>query len=252
MTVPSTRTFPSRARIAAVARVRIIRVLRMRLGTAALLITLAPWLLVNGVTLYARLSALAQFTLAGLTVLAAGAVADDVESGEYAILLTHGASPMEVLAGAAVASFALGVILIGLQLPIAMRGVDVAHTMPVLHCIAWLTALLASWLAMMLFFATILEGKANAIAMIAVLIVVPVGLSSGLLERIPAAPAAVVRGVLQVMPRLDHVNEMFRAVLYRSPVSPLAPIVLLASPIVYFALAALRLNRLESAGRLTQ
>ena len=251
-TLSPPRDFPRLSCVFAIARIRIKRVLRTRLGFAALLVAGAPWLLVEGSTLFARLSALAEFSVIGLTVLAAGAIADDIDSGEYAILLTHGVSAIEAIAAGAIGSLALGVVIVALQLPIALHGVAAWHLTTLLLCMFWLAALLAGWLGVMLLLATILSGKANAVAMVGLLIAVPIGLGSGLLERIPPAPAAVVRSALQVVPQLNHVNLMFRGVIYRSPASPLAAVVLLTSPIVWFTLAALRLKRVEGAGRLTQ
>ena len=249
---PTSRALPRLSCVVAIARIRIKRVLRTGLGAAAVLITVAPWLLVEGATLFARLSALAEFSVVGLTVLGAGAIADDIDSGEYAILLTHGVTALEAIAGGAIASLALGLVTVAVQLPIALHGVVAWQLTTLLLCLFWLAALLAGWLGIMLLFATILSGKANSVAMVGLLIAVPVGLGSGLLERVPPAPAAVVRSALQAMPQLNHVNVMFRSVIYRSPASRLATVVLLTAPIVWFTLAALRLNRIEGAGRLTQ
>ena len=246
------RDLPRLSCVVAIARIRITRVLRTGLGVAALIIAGAPWLLVEGTTLFARLSALAEFSVVGLTVLAAGAIADDIDSGEYAILLTHGVSAIEAIAGGAIGSSALGLVIVALQLPIALRGVVTWQLSTMLLCMFWLAALLAGWVGIMLLFATMLSGKANAVAMVGLLIAVPVGLGSGLLERFPPVPAAVVRSALQAIPQINYVNAMFRAVIYRSPAPPLATVVLLTSPMVWFTLAALRLNRIEAAGRLTQ
>ncbi len=246
------RDVPRLSCVVAIARIRFKRVLRTGLGVAALLIAAVPWLLVEGTTLFARMSALAEFSVVSLTVLAAGAIADDIDSGEYAILLTHGVSAIEAIAGGAIGTLALGVAIVALQLPIALHGVVTWQLTTMLLCMFWLAALLAGWLGVMLLFATMLSGKANAVAMVGLLIAVPVALGSGLLERIPPAPAAVLRSALQAMPQLNHVNAMFRGVIYRSPASPLAAVVLLTSPIVWFTFAAVRLHRIEGAGRLTQ
>ena len=253
MTAP--RALPrtiSLTRVAAIARVRIIRVIRSRLAIVALLIVLPPWMLVDGGTLLARMSALAEFSVAGLTVVAAGALADDLDNGEYAIAVTHATGPVELLAGYAAASFLLVAALVALQLPIALAGPGWTQVGPALLCIAWLAALLAGWLGLMLLLATWLEGKANALAMAALFVIVPVALTSGFLDRLPAAPAAIVRSALQLAPQLNHVNAIFRALLYRSSPPALAPVIVLVSPIVYFAFALLRLYRIEPAGRLTQ
>jgi len=245
------RSIISIARIAAIARLRLRRVLRTRILLAALVLALLPWAVVNGASLVARLSALATFTVAGLTALAAGAVGDDLESGEYAIVMTHGATPVEVLGGQAATGLGVTAILVALQLPIALSGTVIPHVVPLLVCVAWLVALLAGWLALMLLLATFLEGKANAVAMIA-LFFVPLLLGAELLDHLPRFAAVIVRAALQLLPQIDHATGMFRAILLRAPTPRIAPFVLVASPFIYFALASVRLQRLEPAGRLTQ
>ena len=228
------------------------RVIRTRLLPAALVLALAPWLLVEGGTLAGRLASLAMFTLVGLTVIGAGAIAEDLDSGEYAIAITHDASPMELLTGQAWASLALAGVLVALQLPIALRGIPSAsNVVPLLLCIAWLAALLAGWLALMLLVATVLEGRANAVAMIVVLFL-PIALNATVLDRLPRLPAVIIASVVQSLPQPSYATTMFRALLYRSPTPGMAPVVLLASPFIYFMLASIRLRRLEPAGRLTQ
>lgn len=247
---PSLRTI-SLTRIAAIAGVRVRRVIRTRIALAALVFALLPWGAVAGHALVARLSALAEFSVVGLTVLAAGAIGDDIATGEHAIVMTHDSSPIEMLAGQAAASLGLAAMVVALQLPIALAGVPIPHVVPLLLCMAWLAALLASWLALMLLFATLIDGKGNAIAMIGVLFL-PVSVDLGLLERLPSAPAAAIRNALQLLPQVGHATAMFRVVLDRSPTSIAAPLVLLVSPFFYFAWASYRLYRLEPAGRLTQ
>lgn len=241
----------SLTRIAAIAGVRVRRVVRTRIALAALLFALLPWGAVAGHALITRLAALAEFSVVGLTVLAAGAIGDDISTGEHAIVMTHDSSPLEMLAGQAAASLGLAAIVVALQLPIALAGVAIPNVLPLLLCMAWLAALLAGWLALMLLFATFVDGKGNAIAMIAVLFV-PFAVDAGLLERLPPAPAAAVRNALQLLPQVGHATAMFRAVLDRSPTTIATPFVLLASPFIYFAWASYRLYRLEPAGRLTQ
>ena len=240
----------SLSRIGALARVRARRVLRTRLGLAALVFALLPWAVVNGHTLLTRLSSLAEFSLAGLTLLGAGALGDDLDSGEYAIAITHDVSPIEMLAGQTAASLALGAVLVGLQLPIALAGVAIPSVVPLLLCMVWLAALLAGWLALMLLLATFLDGKANAVAMLGVLFL-PI-LDATLIERLPHAPAVAIRNTLQMLPQISHVTAMFGVLLNRSPGTTVAPLVLILSPLFYFAWASFRLYRLEPAGRLTQ
>jgi len=251
-----TRRDPLRApaaatRIAAIALLRLHRAFRTRIVLAAFTLALGPWVLVDSSSLIGRLSALASFTVVGLTALAAGAIADDLDSGEYAIIVTHDASPLDVLGGQAAASIALTALLVACQLPFVLHGVVVPRLAPLLLCMAWLAALLSGWLALMLLLATFLEGKANAVAMIAVLML-PVAVAAGLLDRMPPALAASIRNALQLLPQPTQATTMFRAVLYRAPAPAITPWVLIASPFFYFALASVRLHRLQPAGRLTQ
>ena len=247
----ATRPAPSLTRIAALARLRLRRVVRTRLALVALVLALLPWAIVESSSLIARLSALATFTVVGLTALGAGAIADDLESGEYAIVVTHGASPLEVLGGQAAATLMLTAALVGIQLPIAFNGTAIPAIAPLFLCTIWLAAFLAGWLALMLLLATLLEGKANAVAMIAVLFL-PLALGAGVLDRLPHLPATVIRGALQLLPQVDQATAMFRASLGRATAPAPTPFVLLASPLLYFALASVRLHRIQPAGRLTQ
>lgn len=249
--VPATRATVSLTRVAAVARLRLRRVVRTRLVFVALLLALLPWAIVDGSSLLARLSALTSFTVVGLTALAAGAIADDLDSGEYAIAVTHDATPIEVLGGQAAATLALTAALVAMQLPIAFKGTAIPAIAPLLLCMAWLGAFLAGWLALMLLLATLLEGKANAVAMIPVLLL-PLVLGAGGVDRLPHLAAMIIRGVLQLLPQVEQVTAMFRAMLGRSSAPVATPFVLLASPFLYFALASVRLHRIQPAGRLTQ
>lgn len=241
----------SLARIAALARLRLRRVVRTRLVLVALVLSLLPWAIVESSSLIARLSALASFTVVGLTALAAGAIADDLDSGEYAIVMTHAATPLEVLGGQAAATLALTAALVAIQLPIVFSGTAIPAFAQLLACVAWLAAFLAGWLALMLLLATVLDGKGNAVAMIAVLFL-PLALGPGVLDRLPHLAAVIIRGALELLPQVDQVSAMFRATLGRSPAPATAPFVLLASPVIYFALASIRLRRIQPAGRLTQ
>lgn len=251
MTTPHFSRTLSTKRIAAIALLRVRNVARTRILLTALVLALLPWAVVENTALISRLSALMTFTVAALTALAAGAIADDLDNGEYAIVVTHGTRPLEVLLGQAVAALGLTAVLLALQLPILLHGTVVPNVAAFLLCIASLSALLLGWLALMLFLATVLEGKANAVAMIAVLIL-PLALGPGVLDRIPRLPAAIVRAVLQLLPQVDHVTATFRTFLYRAPVPSTTSFALVFLPFFYFALAAIRLNRLQPAGRLTQ
>ncbi|HWE43605.1 MAG TPA: hypothetical protein VG432_13935 [Gemmatimonadaceae bacterium] len=248
---PAMRPAVSLTRIAAVARLRLRRVVRTRLVLVALVLALLPWAIVESSSLIARLAALTSFTVVGLTALAAGAIADDLDSGEYAIATAHDVRPIEVLGGQAAAALGLAAALVAIQLPIAFDGSAIPAIAPLLLCMGWLAAFLAGWLALMLLLATLLDGKGNAVAMIPVLFL-PLALGAGVLDRLPHLPAMLVRGVVQLLPQVDQATAMFRVALNRSPAPAAAPFVLLASPFLYFALASIRLRRIEPAGRLTQ
>ena len=242
----------SATRAVALARVRVQRVVRTRLALAALVLALLPWLLVDSDALIARISSLAEFTLVGLTVIAAGALSDDIDSGEYAIAVSHECSPLDVLAGQTIASLGLTAILVLLQLPVAIAHAAIAQTVPLLLSLGWLAALLIGWIGLMLLLATFLDGKANAVAMAGVMASVPLLLRGGLLDGLPPGLASIARDILGFVPQLEHANAMFRWLLGGHPPPSIVPLLLLVSPIIFFALASLRLHRLEPAGRLTQ
>ncbi len=242
---------PSLTRINAIAGLRLRRIVRTRLALAAIVLVMLPWALVDSTSLLARLASLAEFTLVGATALGAGALGDDIDSGEYAILVTHDATPVEVLAGQVVASLAGVGVLVAMQLPIAVAGIPTLPVLPLLACLGWLVALVAGWIALMLLLATAIEGKGNALAMIAVILLPPM-LASGLLDSLPAAAVGFIRAPLQLLPQPSHATAMFGSAMGQGRTSALPPIVLLTSPFLYFALASLRLRRIEPAGRLTQ
>jgi ABC-type transport system involved in multi-copper enzyme maturation permease subunit len=246
------RNLTSWSRIGAIALTRLRRVIRTRIAVAAVILTLLPWLLVDSSALITRLASLAEFALVGMTVAAAGVIADDLDDGEYAVVTAHDASPIDVLAGQAAASLAVAGVLLVLQLPIALSGTSVPSVAGLLLCIAWLGAVLVGWLGLELFLGTVLEGKANAIAMIAMLALVPLLLGPGILDRAPAAIASLMRAALECLPQAAHATAVFRAVLDHRVVSARPIVAVLVSPFIYFTLAAIRLIRLEPAGRLSQ
>jgi hypothetical protein len=249
--LPARRHFSS-TRAFAIARVRVHRVLRSRLALAAGVLALLPWLLVDSDALVARMSSLAEFTLVGLTVLGAGALSDDIDSGEYAVAVSHECSPLDVLAGQSIAAIGSTTVLVALQLPLAFTHTTIGQFSPLVLSFAWLAALLAGWIGLMLLLATFLEGKSNAVAMGGVMAIVPLLLRGGVLEHLPPSIASFLRAVLQLVPQLAHVTAMFRALLGGTAQPNAAPLILLVSPIIFFALASVRLYRLEPAGRLTQ
>ena len=241
----------SLTRIRAVAAVRLRRLARTRRMILAALMVFLPWLLVDQTLLVARLGALTEFTVVGLTVLGAGALAEDLEGGQFAIALTHDCAPIEILAGEAAATLLLTLLLVAAQLPIALGSATVAHVGALLLCLVWLAALLAGWLSLMLLAATVFGSVGNAVAMIPLLTVVPILEGSTILDRLPAAVGVVARFCIQLFPTPHHAARVYESLLVGATPPRLAPIVLLVAPVVYFTLAALRLSRLEPAARLT-
>ena len=241
----------SAARVRAIATTRIRRVVRTRVALAAALFALLPWAIVDTPTLAGRLSALAEFSVVGLTMLAAGSIGDDLDSGEFAIAISHDVSPLEILAGNSAASLLLSSILVAIQLPLLCMGVATPDAAIIVGAVLALLALLAGWLAVMLLLGTFLEGKGNAIAMIAVLFL-PVVVQLGVLARLPPRMSSIAEQALRVLPQVDQVTAVVRALIDRSLVPSLDLTVLIASPFIYLALATYRLHRLEPAGRLTQ
>ena len=248
---PSPRNWLSFARIGAIALLRLRRITRTRLALAAVVLVMLPWALVDSPSLLTRLASLAEFTLVGATAIGAGALGDDIDSGEYAIVMTHDAAPVEVLAGQWVASLTAALVLVALQLPIAFGRITTPPVTAILICLGWLAALLAGWMALMLLLATVIEGRGNALAMVTVFLLPPIA-ASGLLDGLPSTAAQVIRALVRLLPQLTDATTMFGSVLGRARPPALTPIVLLASPFLYFTLASLRLHRIEPAGRLTQ
>ena len=250
MGLDSTAQRVSLVRIGADAIVRLRRLLRTRRLLLAAVMTLLPWFIVDPTLLVARLSALTEFTVIGLTVLGAGALAEDLDGGQYAIALTHGCTPIELLAGEAATTLLLAVVLAAVQLPIALGAGTVAHLATLLLCLGWLVALLVGWMSIMLVASTAINGVGNAVAMIPLLTIVPILQGTALLERLPAPAAAVVRFGVELLPTPQQATRMYEALLLGATPPRLAPIALVIAPIGFFALATLRLARLEPARRI--
>lgn len=250
MTGTATSSAPfSLVRARAIAVVRARRLVRTRRVVLAAVLALLPWLAVGDVPLLARVGALTQFTVVGLTVLAAGAIAEDLDGGQYAVALTHGCSPIEAMLGETAATLLLALALTGAQLLFVIRHETIVELGLLLICLGWLAALLAGWMAVMLLVATLARGVGNAIAMIPLLTVVPLLATTGALDHLPAPVAAPLRALIQLLPTPQLVSEIHRSTFLGSAPPRSAMIVLLISPVVWFAAAALRLARLEPAAR---
>ena len=241
---------PSWRRVGAVALLRARRLARTRRLLLAALMALLPWLAIDGAELLPRIAALTEFTVVAVTVLVAGALADDLDGGQYAIVLTHDCPPLEVLLGEMTAALVLSLLLVAIGLPFALQAAVVAQLGAVLLCLIWLVALVAGWIALMLLLATILPGVGNGVAMIPLLVALPVLSSSAVLDRLPAQLAAVARFALQLLPAPQQAARVCEATLLGAASPRIAPLVLLGAPFAYFTLAAARLARVEPAGRI--
>lgn len=241
---------PSWRRVGAVALLRARRLARTRRLLLAALMALLPWLALDGAELLPRIAALTEFTVVGVTVLVAGALADDLDGGQYAIVLTHDCPPLEVLLGEMIAALVLSLLLVAIGLPFALQVATVAQLGALLLCLVWLVALVAGWIALMLLLATILPGIGNGVAMIPLIVALPVLSSTAVVGRLPALLAAAARFALQLVPAPQQAGRMYETVLLGATTPRIAPLVLIAAPFVYFALAAARLARIEPAGRI--
>jgi hypothetical protein len=237
-------------RVRALAVLRLRRLVRSRRLALATLMTILPWLVVEQTLLVARLAALTEFTVVGLTVLVAGALAEDLDGGQYAIALTHDCRPVEVLAGEFASALTTALVLVALQLPIALRGVATPNIVALLLCLAWLATLLAGWISLMLLLATMIEGVGNAIAMIPLLVLPPLLSATTSLDRLPALVAALVRAAQDLVPAPRHTALLYQSLLLGAPFPRVAPLVLSVAPFACFVLAALRLSRMQPAGRI--
>jgi hypothetical protein len=98
----------------------------------------------------------------------------------------------------------------------------------------------------------VLPGKGNALAMIPLLVAFAFPADSLPVDSWPPLLADVARASWNAMPLQSHATAMYAALLHDSTPPAAAPFALLAAPPAYLALAALRLSRLEAAGRLAQ
>ncbi|HEX2780714.1 MAG TPA: hypothetical protein VHM30_14530 [Gemmatimonadaceae bacterium] len=238
------------ARAGAMAVVRARRLLRTRRLLLAAVMAILPWLAVGDVPLVVRLGALTQFTIVGLTVLGAGAIAEDLDGGPYAIAFTHSCSALEAMAGEAATTLLLTTGLAVAQLPFVLRHDTLVDIGIILMCSASLATLLVGWLAVMLLAATVARGVGNAIAMIPLLTVVPVLAGTDVLEPLPASLAVPLRTLAQLLPTPQLASEVYRWILQGGEAPRAAIAVLLLSPVVWFTVAAAHLRRLEPAARI--
>ncbi|HEX8850397.1 MAG TPA: hypothetical protein VF761_12750 [Gemmatimonadaceae bacterium] len=237
-------------RVGAVARLRARRQIRSRRLLLAALMALLPWLAIDAAQLLPRIAALTEFTIVGATVLVAGALADDLDGGQYAIALTHDCLPLDALLGELIAGLVLSLLLVLLGLPFVLQAVTVARIGALLLCLVWLVALVAGWVSLMLLLATTLHGVGNGVAMIPLIFALPILSSATILGRLPAQLAGVARFALQLVPAPQQAGRMYEAILLGAAAPRIAAYALLAGPFVYFTVAAARLARIEPAGRI--
>jgi hypothetical protein len=176
-------------------------------------------------------------------------VADSLDDGSYCIGVLHGMTPVEMLLGETVGS------LVGL-IPVvsafaflsssAFSGESVVNT---LASLTWLALLVLGWLGMMLVLGTALAGKGNAIAMIPLLVAFAFPSDVLPVDSWPPLLARVARTSWDAMPLQSHATAMYAAVRHGASPPAMAPFALLLAPPTCLALAAIRLSRLEAAGR---
>jgi hypothetical protein len=240
---------PMPVRVRCVARIRVRYLVRSRVALVAFVLAVLPWFAVDRHDAEAELGLLTGSVLVGMIASASGAVADSLDDGFYCLAVLHGLTPIELLLGETAGA------LIGL-IPVitafaflssaAFIGEPVA-TMVV--ALAWLALLVVGWLGMMLVFGTALPGKGNAIAMIPLLVAFAFPSDVLPVSSWPPLLARVARMSWDAMPLQSHATAMYSAVLHGTPPPALAPLALLLAPPTCLAIAAIRLSKLEAAGR---
>ena len=242
-------SLPAAVRVRCVARVRVRYLVRSRVAIVAFVLAVLPWFAVDRHDADAELGLLTGSVLVGMIASASGVVADLLDDGFYCVGVLHGARPLDVLLGEAIGA------LVGL-VPVVAAFAFLSSTAfageslaTMLAALAWLALLVLGWLGMMLVLGTALPGKGNAIAMIPLL--VAFAFPSDLLpvDSWPPLLARVARTAWDAMPLQSHATAMYSAVRHGTTPPAMAPFALLLAPPICLTLAAIRLSRLEAAGR---
>ena len=245
----SSYTLPALFRVRCVARTRVRYLIRSRVALVTFVLAVLPWFAIDRHDADAELGLLTGSVLVGMLASASGAVADSLDDGFYCIGVLHGVTPIEVLLGEATGAL---IGLVPVVSAFAVLSSTAFSTVPVealLAALAWLILLLLGWLSIMLTLGTALPGKGNAIAMIPLLVAFAFPSDALPVDSWPPLIARLARTSWDAMPLQSHATAMYAAVLHGVAPPRMAPFALLLAPPLYLVLAAVRLSRLEAAGR---
>lgn len=241
--------FPVPVRVRCVARMRVRYLVRSRVALVAFVLAVLPWFAVERHDADSELGLITGSVLVGMIASASGVVSDSLDDGFCCVAVLHGLTPTELLLGEA-AGAVIGLIPVVIAFAFlssaAFIGLPVT-TMVV--ALAWLALLVGSWLGMMLVLGTALPGKGNAIAMIPLLVAFAFPSDVLPVSSWPPLLARVARVSWDALPLQSHATAMYSAVLHGTSPPAMAPFALLIAPPICLATAALRLSRLEAAGR---
>ena len=240
---------PALVRVGCVARARVRYVVRSRAALVAFFLAVLPWFALDRHDADAELGLLTGSVLVGMLASASGVVADSLDNGSYCIGVLHGVTPIEMLLGEATGALSGLIPVVGAFTALSSTAFNGVPLPALLSAFAWLVVLLLGWLGIMLVLGTALPGKGNAIAMIPLLVAFAFPSDALPVDSWPPLLARVARTSWDAMPLQSHATAMYAAVLHGATPSPMAPVALLLAPPLYLTLAAIRLSRLEAAGR---
>lgn len=242
---------PALGRILCVARARIRYLIRSRVAFVAFALAVLPWFAIDQHGADSELGLLTGSMLVALLVTGSGVVADALDEGWYGIGVLHGLLPLELLVGEALgAVVGLLPVVAGFAL-LSRHAFQEVPFLALVLCLAWLAALMLGWLSILLFLGTLLPGKGNAIGMIPLLLAFAFPSDALPLDSWPPALSRGARAAWDAMPLESHATAMYAALLHDSTPPLAAPVALLLTPPSFLLLAALRLSRLDAAGRIT-
>jgi len=219
---------PALVRVGCVARARVRYLVRSRAALVAFLLAVLPWCALDRHDADAELGLLTGSVLVGMLASASGVVADSLDNGSYCIGVLHGVTPIEMLLGEATGALSGLIPVVGAFTALsstAFNGVPLPALLSAFAC------------------------KGNAIAMIPLLVAFAFPSDALPVDSWPPLLARVARTSWDAMPLQSHATAMYAAVLHGATPSPMAPVALLLAPPLYLTLAAIRLSRLEAAGR---
>jgi hypothetical protein len=232
-------------RIGAIAQRVIRQRLRGRLIWWTLAVALLMWLTTGELhnTTRGTVSVLAIIAVLSTVFIAAGALADDLDSGALMLDLLASARPIHLAAGTAMGVFAAALpaitVVTLVAIPQVVRAVGAPNAVLLLSAVYLLAF---GWVALGTCLGTVIPGKGNA----AVLAPFFFGAGSAAnqlpLADWPDALAAAARALWNGLPLVAHVQAWRDAILDAHSM-PLIPVsVLLLGPVAWIALAAFILS----------